>query len=160
MRDSRRQLPITREIINRAKISVPPQSSIFSQSKIFRDSNENNVTKIDILIVTPYSLTFFLGQTWSVKKLKLVFRIIEEIFWFVEVKSLFFVKIGLSLTCNGDWKFEIHLVLQYKYSRLLKTHAPDRFTPHAPVAQNNADQRWLIAYLLKNRYLFYVKCCD
>ena len=36
----RRKLPKTRQIINRAKISVPPESNVFSQSTIFRDSNE------------------------------------------------------------------------------------------------------------------------
>ena len=33
-------------------------------------------------------------------------------------------------------------------------HAPDRFTPHAPVAQKIADQRWLIANSAEKKYLF------
>ena len=88
----RRKLPKTRQIINRAKISVPPQSNVFSQSTIFRDSNEKLCDENRYLNCK--TVTLFLGQTWSVKILKLVFRIFEEIFLFLEVKSRFSLKLG------------------------------------------------------------------
>ena len=34
-------------------------------------------------------------------------------------------------------------------------HAPDRFTPPAPVAQKSADQRWLIANSAKKATFLY-----
>ena len=40
------------------------------------------------------------------------------------------------------------------FSRRINPHAPDRLTPHGPVAQKIADQRWLIAISAKNRHLF------
>ena len=40
--------------------------------------------------------------------------------------------------------FENQNIILYVF---LNPHAPDRFTPHAPVAQKIADQRWLIANL-------------
>ena len=43
---------------------------------------------------------------------------------------------------------------------LLTLSCPIGLPPHALVAQKNADQRWLIANLSKNRYIFYIKWCD
>ena len=94
----------TRQVAENYQKLVKSSTGLKFQSHLNRTSSlnlrylgirtKNYVTKIDILIVRPYSLTFFLGQTRSVKILKLVFRIIEEIFLFLEVKSLFSLKSG------------------------------------------------------------------
>ena len=44
-----------------------------------------------------------------------------------------------------------------KFRKQLNPHAPNRFTPHAPVLQKIADQRWLIANTEKNRHFFLYK---
>ena len=55
----------------------------------------------------------------------------------------------------------IQTSFQNKLSCSLTFTRPIGLPPHAPVAQKIADQRWLIANSVKNRYLFfYIKWCD